>query len=188
MGFWVESGLEGAVQPAGSRIKMKQVLYVTIMIAAAAAIGVSCGVLQLIGPDRASGTEVCLGCRLEAEVVVTGGSRDVQKYNSSACSQWVAETGLKHQHSWKKVGCWKTRSSYVTRAGPGIWRGDWFEYLQGLSREELAEILSLDLEDPVVWERTKAECRKWRALETKTYDDSSSSASSDLDSERGARD
>lgn len=111
------------------------------------------------------GPEVCLGCRLEADVLMVGERRDVQSYAPTECSTWVVATGVAHEHSWMRTGCWKAPTAYLRFGGPGIWVRDWFAYLQDLPEEQLATTMSLDFLDPDVWQSVKADFEEWEARE-----------------------
>jgi hypothetical protein len=47
-----------------------------------------------------------VGCRLNREVVIEGGSTSVQSNAPNECSDWIAENAPSHRHSWEPTGCW----------------------------------------------------------------------------------
>lgn len=137
-------------------LSMTQPFLTVILVAAFAAVLSSCS-------SQSNGPEICRGCRLEAEVIEVGGRREVQSYSLTECSTWVVQSGVMHEHSWTRTGCWQSRSGFSTLAPPDIGGADWFAYVQDLSGGELAILMGRDLLDPVVWQEVKGAVDVWRA-------------------------
>lgn len=96
------------------------------------------------GLANRSGTEVCLGCRLEREVR-RAEPPVVLSEKPSACSEWVAQNIPSHEHAWTATGCWWADDGSVScLATPRLLHvsnSDWLEYLLRLPEPQRTEVV-----------------------------------------------
>lgn len=94
--------------------------------------------------DGLSGTDACLGCRLQQEVRL-GSTRVVLSESASNCSRWVARQFPCHEHHWTHIGCWYDDHSTACFRNTWLIRlpaDDWLAYLQSLPEAQCEEVVS----------------------------------------------